>query len=196
MSQQEQELDRLRQALAALQRENQQLKAAAGLPLTRLVNGHKNGHPLPQDPALKALARQVEALHKLRVQSENQLSALKKAEQALMALLPALEVEWRGLQQQSQLLQQQVGETENTYASVVEKLERQLKDLRFDMKSEMQQQRQAHEAAKLKLHRRLASLETELETTRAALAQAQEARQANEPPQRPHPFSDLSIFEA
>jgi hypothetical protein len=190
MSQQQQEFEQLRQTIAALRLENQKLKAAAGLPL----NGHRNGQSLEEDPALRALARQFEAVQQLRAQGETQVAGLKKAEQALAALIPALEVEWRGLRQQAGQYRQQVDETENTYASVVEKLEHQLRDLRFDMKSELQQQQQTHEAAKLKLQRRLASLGEELETARQDLAKAREERQ--EAPQRPHPFSDLSIFDA
>jgi hypothetical protein len=133
------EILQLRAENNRLQKENARLRAFTVLPKENNQAHEPSG--LEVDPLFQKLASQLQQLREANLISAKVLELSQQSEQAMAALIPALEVQFHGMNNEITQLKAANLDLENTYASVVEKLEGQVKALRQKLGEEAKNQR-------------------------------------------------------
>ncbi|MEM8887952.1 MAG: hypothetical protein AAGD28_08195 [Bacteroidota bacterium] len=95
------------------------------------LNSHTPTEEVKRDPALKALNAQLPAIRQAFELMKQSQEISEKVKMSMEALVPALEVQLYGLNSEIEQHVLNQEETENAYASVVRKLEDQLRIERF-----------------------------------------------------------------
>jgi chromosome segregation ATPase len=194
----QEDIQQLRAELAILRQENQQLRQSAGV--------RKNGthrHELPDtirhDNLLPAFQQQLNQLRQANARLQEAASLCTDLQRSLEILIPALEIQITGWTNEIYQLQDGQEELEQTYASVVERLEDRLKQLR----------QQVVHASPPALQKQVTDLEKERERMRRQVKDLEAACQAyelrlDEQQAHPHdarkdadenPFTSLNIFD-
>ncbi|MEL6670833.1 MAG: hypothetical protein AAFR61_01540 [Bacteroidota bacterium] len=188
MATQEHEISQLKKALASLKKENEQLKIIA---LVRQQypseEGERTEH-LKKDSTVEALRAQLDPLLEAQEHLAHADRIFKKVGNALEALVPALEVHIRGLNGEVMQLKSSLEDAENTYASVVAKLERQIDLLRTNWDQAEAALRREHRAEMDFLRKEIDQLKNQqLSLPRPQARPARRLEGLN-------PFTSLSIF--
>lgn len=113
---------------------------------------HTPTEEVQKDPTLRALQAQLPSIRQASDLLKQGLEISEKVKMSLEALVPALEIQMFGLNSELEQHVRNQEETENAYASVVHKLEDQLKNLRqeFEAKVEGLKQNSLDEIAQLR----------------------------------------------
>lgn len=116
------------------------------------LNNHIPREEVQKDPTLRALHAQLPAIRQASELLKQGLEISEKVKMSMEALVPALEIQVFGLNSELEQHARNQEETENAYASVVRKLEDQLKALRqeFEEKAESLQKTSLEEIAQLR----------------------------------------------
>ncbi|MEZ4828098.1 MAG: hypothetical protein R3C61_17710 [Bacteroidia bacterium] len=191
------EVEKLKKEINALLRENQQLKAALHIHLPHNGNGNGTAHKAKTDPVLVAMAEQLDQIRAIQRIMSDSLKAISTVGSSIEAILPALDIQLRGYDTTiAQLKEHQEG-AENAYASVVKKLENQIREMRQDFTETEQIIHQNHQKQLTELQEKIASMEGELDKTRAELSAVKEKTTSEgglSGQDNSNPFSSLSIF--
>lgn len=186
----QEEMQHLIDELTQLREENSRLKAVNGL------SQMPEPSELEVDPLFLKIKQQLIHLQDANIISQKSMELTQQAEQALSAMIPALEVEFHGKNNQIEQLKAANVDLENTYVSVVQKLEEQLKELkqrfadqenRFDTKLESLQKQQTELEDSLKQSQAMnANFREQIELVQTKKDQT---------PVEASPFKSLNIFD-
>ena len=174
------EIQQLIEELESLRKENLDLKISIGLPSPELINGYPAPAEISDDAIIKGLRNQIQTLQEANQNLNHALKGYEEVGRSLSALLPALEVQMKGQTTEIYHLKQNIDQTENTFAGVVEKLEQQVKQLRHQL---LEQREHFHQEL-LQIQSRPLKAEKPSERTSIDPSGNEE-----------NPFTDLSIFE-
>jgi len=195
----QEELSKLQSELESLRQENRRLKAMAHLRTDAYVA------TLPTDGAVadSLLPRFSEQLTRLKEANQRLQTATEgytELTRSLDTLVPALEVQLRGLHSELHQLRGNQQDTEATYASVVADLEKRIQTLKAkaDQASPApawKAQLEQAQAENDRLAQRVAELARQCEQYEAQLAQETQADPVEGKAERDHPFTSLNIFD-
>lgn len=176
--------------LAQLREENTRLKAVSGL------SQMPEPSELEVDPLFLKIKQQLIHLQDANIITQKSMELTQQAEQALAAMIPALEVEFHGKHNQIEQLKAANVDLENTYVSVVEKLESQLKELR----EHFVEQENRFDTKLAALQKRQRELEEALKQSQVLNAELKEKAQSvqrkkDQTPVEANPFKSLNIFD-
>ncbi|RMG67821.1 MAG: hypothetical protein D6722_12615 [Bacteroidetes bacterium] len=162
------EIDRLQYELESLRQENQKLKTTVAQP----TGGRppEPEAPAVPDPVFKGLLQQYQRLKEVNARLQGLFAQYDEAERALAALLPALEIEFKGQSSEIAQLQQSLVETDQTYAEVVARLEQQLKAVRQENESREARLREDYTHQLQALKQRMQELEAPQRQTAGPVA--------------------------
>ncbi|MEO0473259.1 MAG: hypothetical protein AAF206_26840, partial [Bacteroidota bacterium] len=132
----QEEMSALQQKIDLLQRENERLRAFSDLPQPKASESETD---FQVDPLILKLRQQYLSLRDANLIFQKVQESSLAVERAFSALLPALEVEFHGMSQRLGNMENNLQDSENTYVSVVEKLEKQVRELRADLASQSSQ---------------------------------------------------------
>ncbi|MEL7534980.1 MAG: hypothetical protein AAFN10_27000 [Bacteroidota bacterium] len=186
----QEEMQHLLEELSQLREENTRLKAVNGL------SQMPEPSELEVDPLFLKIKQQLMHLQDANIISQKSMELTQQAEQALAAMIPALEVEFHGKNNQIEQLKAANVDLENTYVSVVEKLENQLKEL----KKQFSEQENRLESKLEALQKQQSELEESLKESQlmnaAFKAQLESVQiKKDQTPVEANPFKSLNIFD-
>ncbi len=186
----QEEMQHLLDELSQLREENNRLKAFNGL------SQMPEPSELEVDPLFLKIKQQLVHLQDANIITQKSMELTQQAEQALSAMIPALEVEFHGKNNQIEQLKAANVDLENAYVSVVEKLENQLKEL----KKQFAEQENRLEAKLEALHQQQNELEASLKESQVTNADLKEQLDAVQTKKDQtlveiNPFKSLNIFD-
>lgn len=190
----QEEIFELQAELQRLQKENTRLKALSVVPSSHTTE--RIPSDLKVDPLFDKLRDQLTHLSDANLIFVKVMELSQQAEKDLSALIPALEVQFHGMNNEIAQLKTANIDMENAYVSVVEKLEAQVRELKEQLKAGDQQL-----SARLSaMEQRQAEMEAHLTQSQALNARYQEKLEAlqeekNAAPEKANPFTSLNIFE-
>ncbi|GAB4403647.1 MAG: hypothetical protein OHK0039_03030 [Bacteroidia bacterium] len=145
------------------------------------TNGNSLIYAIEHDPVFNGLRRQHAQLRSANRRLGDIVAQYEAAERALATLLPALEVQILGWTREIENLNAAQQDTEQTYASIVGRLEAQIQQLKAEFRAREAQIQEAYEARIAQLRQRIDALEQQQ-------APQQDSGDADSP------FSSLNIF--
>lgn len=184
------EMKHLLDELTQLREENIRLKAVSGF------SQMPEPSELEVDPLFLKLKQQVIHLQDANIISQKSMELTQQAEQALAAMIPALEVEFHGQNNQIKQLKAANLDLENTYVMVVEKLEKKLKAFKkqfIDQENRLEERSAAFQNQQTDLAAALNDSQALNADYRAQLASVETKKELA--PEEASPFKSLNIFD-
>ncbi|MFK7922526.1 MAG: hypothetical protein AB8H47_11250 [Bacteroidia bacterium] len=176
--------------LTQLREENVRLKAVSGL--SQLPEPSE----LEVDPLFLKIKQQLIHLQDANIISQQSMELTQQAEQALAAMIPALEVEFHGKNNQIKQLKAANLDLENTYVMVIEKLEQQLKEFKqrfLDQENRLEERLAEIQQRQSDLEAALTESQTLNADYRAQLNSIETKKELA--PEEASPFKSLNIFD-
>jgi uncharacterized protein (DUF342 family) len=187
------EIQQLLLQINTLRQENEELRNSLNFSSVETINGYEDPSEVFKDTVFKGLKNQLSVLGKANQQFRSAATGYEDLEKSMSTLLPALEVQLRGWNNEILNLRQSIEQSENTYAGIVEKLEHQLRQLKISYLKELAEQKAQHQAREEALQAELKAAKTQIQGS----AERSTSSQRTEPsaPKRTNPFRTLSIYD-
>lgn len=191
------ELQQLKEQLAALRIENERLKAENELNSSDMSGSYYGEPIIMKDTTFIALTRQLDALKNANRILNKASDAFLHIEKSMDAIVPALELQIKGLNTEIHQLKTAAVDTDFTYAGIVEKLEGQIKRMQEGFEEQLSSTRNQYEEEVNELKQELTDFRKKLTEAQSLLeSQTQEKSHSEQtPPKSQGPFTTLSIFE-